>query len=136
MHRRQLLALAALLPAALSPAAAWAGEDKDKKKKSGGVSYIPIDTLTGATNRGGGRRGVMSVECGIDVPDNALRERANASLPRLRAAFLQTVLIYAGGLPVGSAPNADFLARTMQNETDTVLGKPGARFLIGAILVN
>lgn len=134
MRRRDLIAAALALT--VLPQAARAAEDDKKKKKSGGATYIPIDTLTGATNKPGGRRGVMTVECGLDVPDNALRERADASLPRLRAAYLQTVLIYAGGLPMGSPPNADFLARTMQNQTDAVLGRPGARFLIGAILVN
>lgn len=134
MDRRRLLGLAAAL--ALLPAAAVAGEDDKKKKKAGGASYIPIDSLTGATNKPGARRGVMTVECGLDVPDGGLRDRVNASLPRLRAAYLQTVLIYAGGLPLGAVPNADFLARTMQNQTDAVLGRPGARFLIGAILLN
>jgi hypothetical protein len=135
LDRRTLVGAVAL--AVALPSAAGAAEDADKKKKkAGGASYIPIDPLTGATSKPGGRRGVMSVECGLDVPDNGLRARAEASLPRLRAAYLQTVLIYAGGLPVGTAPNADFLARTMQNQTDAVLGRAGARFLVGAILVN
>jgi hypothetical protein len=95
-----------------------------------------MNTLTGATNKPGGRRGVLTVDCGIDVPDSALRLRAEQSLPRLRAAYVQTVTIYAAGLPSGAAPNADFLARTLQVQTDSVLGRPGARLLLGAIVVN
>src|SRR5437762_6047244 len=99
MKRREFLGLTLL--AAAAPACALASED-GKKKKAGGASYIPIDTLTGATTRPGGRRGVMTVECGLDVPDGSLRARAEASLPRLRAAFVQTVQIYAAGLPPGA----------------------------------
>jgi len=132
LRRRDLLAALALM-AAPRPALAAEG---DKKKKAGGASFITIDTLTGATTRPGGRRGVLTVECGLDVPDAGLRARANAVLPRLRAAYVQTVMIYAAGLPAGTAPNADFLATSLQRETDAVLGRGGARLLLGAILVN
>ncbi|HSV02682.1 MAG TPA: Tat pathway signal protein [Phenylobacterium sp.] len=135
MRRRALLAAAALAAFA-GPAAAVAAESDKRKKKSGGVSYLPIETLTGATNRSGGRRGVLTVECGLDVPDAGLRARADESMPRLRAAYLETVITYAAGLPEGATPNADFLARAMQRQTDALLGRPGARLLLGAILVN
>jgi hypothetical protein len=132
MRRRDLLLLLAL---AAAPAGAKAAEDK-KKKKAGGASYLPIDTLTGSTTKPGGRRGVLTVECGLDVPDAGLRARAAASLPILRAAYLQTVMTYAAGLPYGVPPSADFLGRALQRQTDALLGRPGARLLLGAILVN
>ena len=131
MDRRRFLALTAL--AAARPGLARAAEEK---KKGGGASYIQINTITGSTNRSGGRRGVLTVECGLDVPDEKLRERANQSLPRLRAAYVQVVQIYAGGLPSGLAPNPDFLARSLQRSTDQILGRPGARLLMGAVIVN
>src|SRR4051794_34941669 len=132
MNRRGLLLALGL---AALPAAAFAA-DGEKKKKAGGISYIPIETLTGATTRPGGRRGVLTVEIGVDIPDGGLRAHAQQVLPRLRAAYVQTVMIYAAGLPPGSAPNADFLALSLQRETDSVLGRPGARLLLGAMLVN
>ncbi|MDB5424708.1 MAG: hypothetical protein JWQ29_2124 [Phenylobacterium sp.] len=130
MRRRALLALMVL--AAAAPLCARA----DEKKKAGGVTYIQINTLTGTTNKGGGRRGVLTVECGLDVPDGNLRERANLSLPRLRAAYVQAVQTYAAGLTPGSPPSVDFIGQTLQRQTDVVLGRPGARLLLGAILVN
>ena len=133
MRRRDLLSLA-LMAAAPFGGAARAAEEK--KKKSGGPNYIAIDTLTGAINKAGGRRGVMTVDCGLDVPDAKLRERATISLPRLRAAYVQVVLIYAAGLPSGAAPNVDFIARELQRQTNLVLGRPGARLLMGAVVVN
>ena len=72
----------------------------------------------------------------LDVPDGKLRQRATISLPRLRAAYVQVVLIYAAGLPPGAAPNVDFIARELQRQTDLVLGQRGAKLLIGAVVVN
>lgn len=132
MRRRELLAALAL---AGSPALARAGEGGDKKK-TGSATYLQVDTLTGATNKPTGRRGVMTVECGLDVPDEALRERARLMLPRLRAAYLQTVMTYAAGLPPATAPNPDYLSMSLQRTTDQLLGRPGAKLLLGAILVN
>jgi len=96
----------------------------------------PIETLTAYTVKPAGRRGVMTVDCGLDVPDGALRARAQLLLPRLRAAYVQVVQIYAGGLPSGLAPNPDFLARSLQRSTDEILGRRGARLLMGAVIVN
>jgi hypothetical protein len=134
MDRRSLVSLVTL--AALVPMAARASEGEGGKKRSGGANYLVMQTLLGTTIRSDGRRGVLSVECGLDVPDAALRTRAEQSIPRLRSAFVETIQSYARGLPHGAAPNADFLSRTLQRQTDTILGKPGARLLLGAILVN
>ncbi len=132
MQRRTLLAIAAV--AGMTPALAHAS-DKADKKRAGGESYLPMAALLGATFRQNGR-GVLSVECGLDVKDAALRTRAEQSIPRLRAAYVETIQSYAKGLPTGAPPNADFIARTLQRQTDAILGKPGARVLLGAILVN
>jgi hypothetical protein len=131
MRRRDLLALIVLAAAAPVVSAA-----EDKKKKSGGADYIPIDTLTGSTNKPDGRRGVLTVDCGLEVADAKLRERATVSLPRLRAAYVQVVMTYAAGLPSGAQPNPDFIATALQRQTDLVLGRPGARLLIGAVVIN
>lgn len=131
MRRRLFLGLAAAVFA--SPALA-AG--KPEKKKAGGESYIEVPALVASTFQAGGRRGVLSVECGLDIPDEALRTRASSLLPRLRAAYAETVRIYAAGLPAGRPPDPDFLGRTLQRQTDAVLGRPGARLLLGAILVS
>ena len=135
MDRR--LALAALL--ALAPATAFAPQalaSGGEKKKGGGVSYIQIQALTASIIRRNGSRGVMTMEVGLDVANEQLRERAAASTPRLRAAYAQVLQIYAGGLPAATAPDADYLAVRFQRETDRILGKPGATLLVGTILVN
>ena len=133
MRRRLLLAFAAV--AALPPTVAFASGGEEKKK-AGGESFIPIQTLTAYTTRPGARRGVMTVDCGLDVPEAALRARVELVLPRIRAAFVQVVQIYAGGLPAGAPPNPDFIARNLQRSADQVLGRKGARVLLGAVVVN
>lgn len=133
MNRRRLLALSAVILALpVVGLAAGGGE----KKKSGGGSYVQMQTLLGTTMQANGRRGVLSVDCGLDVPDAALRTRTEQSVPRLRAAFAQTIQVYAAGLSPGALPSADYIASVLQRQTDSVLGRPGARVLLGAIVVN
>jgi hypothetical protein len=133
MDRRFFLTFAAL--AALPATAALAAEGGDKKK-SGGGSYVPIDILLGTTVRSDGRRGVLSVDCGLDIPNEALRLRAQQSTPRLRAAYVQIIQQYASGLSTGQLPSPDYIGQALQRQTDAILGKPGARVLLGAIVVN
>jgi hypothetical protein len=132
MHRRGLaIALASL---AFAPALARAADER--KKKGGGASYIQLDTLMATVTRLDGRRGVMTVESGLDIADAALHAKAAQSTPLLHANFAELVRIYAAGLPPGAPPNADYLARVLQHQTDLTLGRPGARLLLGAILIN
>ena len=133
MDRRHLLLAALTLAAAPDLARAENGE---KKKKSGGTSYIQMETVTATLIRADGHRGVLTVEIGLDVPDTAQRAKAMQILPRIRAAYVQSVQIYASGLPSATAPNADYIARELQRQTDLAIGGPGAKLLLGTILVN
>ena len=136
MDRRRLMSLAALAAALPVAAKASGGGEKSEKKKGGGLSYLQLPTLTATIMRVDGRRGVLTVETGIDIPDTALRARAELLAPRFRAGFVQTLQIYASGLDPATPPNADFIARELQRETDRLLGRPGGRLLLGTILVN
>jgi hypothetical protein len=135
MRRRDLIAILALAVPGFAPDLAGAAEDK-KKKKSGGEDYLPIDAITGTTNKGGGRRGVLSVDCGLQIEDPKLRDYADKSMPRLRAAYVQTIQVYAAGMPSGSEPNIDFIVQALQRQTDLILKRPGAKLLIGAVVAN
>jgi hypothetical protein len=135
MLRRFLLTALILAPtAALAPKAVLA--EGAEKKKGGGLDFVQIQTLTATVARRNGRNGVLTVEIGVDVPDHALHTRAEASIPRLRAAYAQVLMTYAAGLPGGTPPNPDYLSREFQRQTDLVLGKPGAKLLLGTILIN
>jgi hypothetical protein len=132
MNRRLFLILA--LPALLAPATALAQEAQ--KKKGGGISFIQFQTLTATIIRPDGRRGVLTVDAGVDVPNAGLRAKVNLVLPRLRAAYVQVLQAYVYGLNPGAPPDPDYLAMMLQRETDSVLGQPGAKLLLGAMLVN
>jgi len=123
-----LVLLALLLPAAL-PGPAFA-----EKKEEG--AYIAIDTLTATVLAGNGSHQIMTVQAGIDVPNKALHDYAAKLTPRLQDAYVQTLQLYAGGLVPGAPPDADYVARRLQEATDRVLGKPGGKFLIGGIMIN
>jgi hypothetical protein len=121
--------LLALLLAGALPGPAFA-----EKKEEG--AYVAIDTLTATVMAGDGRHQVMTVQAGVDAPDPALHAYAEKVTPRLRDAYTQVLQLYAGGLTPGAPPDADYVARRLQEATDRVLGKPGAKFLIGGIMIN
>jgi hypothetical protein len=98
--------------------------------------YIEFPTLTATIFRVDRRRGVMALNASLDVPDAALRARAVSLTPRLRAAYAQFLNIYAASLPPGRPVDAEYLSREMQRQTDAAIGRPGAKFLLGSILVN
>ena len=79
---------------------------------------------------------MLTVEVGLDVPDTGLRARATASLPRLRAAYVEFLMGYASHLAPATVPNADYLETELQRCTDQALGQGGARLLLGTILVT
>jgi hypothetical protein len=133
IHRRRLCIV--MLASLAAPTAGLAAESSGKKK-GGGVTYLQLDTLTATVVHGDGRRGVLTVDIGLDIPDTGLRARADLSKPRLRAAYIQRLQIYATGLAPDAPPDPDYLSRVLQQETDQALGRPGAKVLLGAILVN
>ena len=134
MDRRRLLAFAAL--AVVTPGLMAAAPAKEEKKKGGGASFLQINTLTASIMRANGRRGVLTVESGLDIPNEKLRAKADSVLPRIRAAFVQSLQIYASGMSPGQIPNAEILTKLLQRETDRVLGEKGARLLLGTMLIS
>jgi hypothetical protein len=132
MNRRAMLVSLAFAGAAGSASAT----EKAEKKKGGGETFLQLPTLTATVLRPDGGRGVMTVEVGIDVVDAGLRKRAQASVPLLRDAYLREMLSYAPTLGPGAAPNPDLISTQLQRATDRTLGRPGAKVLLGSILVN
>ena len=129
-----LAVLLALGPPLAAPA--FAKAEHAERKKGGGLSYTQFPALTASVFRGDGRRGVLSVEAGVDCPDAAVKARADLLGPRLRDAYVQYLAAYAAGLAPRTAPDADQIAAALQRKTDVVMGRPGAKLLLGTILVN
>jgi flagellar basal body-associated protein FliL len=132
-----LIPILALSVAALpGPGAQASSSPPQEKKKGGGASYIQFPTLTASVLRPNGRRGVLTVEAGLDVADGALRTRAELTQPRLRDAYIRILTTYAAAAPVGGPPDPDAISAALQRSTDQVLGKPGAKLLLGTVMVN
>jgi hypothetical protein len=132
MHRRLLLATG-LIGAAFAAGPALAAEEK---KKGGGTQFLQMRALTATIMRSDRRRGALTVEVGLNVPNDALRARADLSSPRLRAAFIEFLAGYASRLPPATAPDPDYLEKQLQQITDRTLGQPGAQVLLGTMLIN
>jgi hypothetical protein len=136
-HRLLSIALAAALAGGplVMPAAAYASAHGKEEKKAP-PTYFALDPINAVVLRRDGRRGVMSVEAGIEAKDPVLMARAQASTPRLRAAFAQVLMVYAAGLRGGIAPDMDYVGRELQKACDQVLGKPGAKVLMGSAMLS
>ena len=128
MNRRALLA--APLALAATPALASGGGGSSSTN-----TYIRYPTITANTFQADGRRGVMTVETGVDVPDAALRLRAQQSEPRVRAVFNILVQREAATLLPGQPPNVDRLSRQFQSAMNIILRQRGARLLLGTVMV-
>lgn len=124
-----------LIPLAVAGPALAAAE-KTEKKKGGGETFLQLPTLTATVIRRDGSRGVMTVEIGVDVPDAGLRKRAEASIPLLRDAFVREILIYSPSIGAGGVPNPDIISTLLQRAADQTLGRPGAKVLLGTVLIN
>lgn len=130
MDRRHLIGLT--LSALTLAGAAQASPEKSGGGKGG---YLSLPTATATVLRRDGRRGVMTVETGLDIADGALMERARLSQPRLSAAYNEIVRIAAERLLSDAPPNVEWLVVALQHATDAILGKPGAKLLLGTVMV-
>ncbi len=132
MERRALLGLAVAATAAATTAPAARASSGGGAASSDTYFRLPIITAT--IVHGDGRRGVLTIETGVDVPDAALRTRAQQSAPRLRAAYNTVAQRFAAGLRPGAVPDVDRLVADLQTATNATLSRPGARVLLGTVM--
>jgi hypothetical protein len=132
-RRRAAAAIAAITALLLSGASHASGAESHKGDTE---TYTAMATLTATIRHADGGRGVLSVQAGLDAPDPRLRAQADKLGPRLRDAYVRALGAYAAGLAPDASPNVDQIAQLLQRETDRVIGRPGARFLLGTVLVN
>lgn len=138
MNRRHALAKlaggAALVTASLSPQLAIAGGGGEKKK-GGGATYVQFPMITTTVFSSNGRRGILTVELGVDGVKPPVTEAIQKWTPRLRDAYISTIARYAGTLRPGSLPDTDYLAGQLQRTTDDTLGQKGTKLLLGTVML-
>ena len=132
MDRRALLGLALVAASAGSAVASPPPSDEGGAPPN---SYINLNSINGFVTRASGRRGVFSVDVGIDVPDVELRTTAAAAGPRLRSELSQAVQSFAAALRPGEPPDVLRLSSDLQFAVNQALGRRGARLLLGTVMV-
>lgn len=135
-----LLSAALLLatPVSAQPSASKQQSAPDRQQRlTSAESYIPMPTLSAGLIQRYASSGAIIVDMGIDVPDAALRGRAQANAPRLRDALRTALATYASTYYRDrTAPDPNTVARLMQSAVDRTLGAPGARVLLANVLIQ
>lgn len=134
MIRRQFLLRAAFaITGSLMASSALASEPKKKGGGEGYTQFKTINTFTAASRR---RHGTMSVDMGLYSDDPKLVDQIKLFQPRLQDAYLSRLQVYASTLNSTSVVDTDFVVMQLQSATDTILGRKGAKVLLGTILLN
>lgn len=98
-------------------------------------TYIPMPAFQAGVIQRNINQGTIVVDMGLDIPDAALRRRAQLNAPRIRDALRTAVANYSSIFyRVHTAPSPTELTRQMQEAVDRVLGAPGARVLLTNII--
>jgi len=98
-------------------------------------TYLPMPTLSAGVLQRNANQGTMVVDMGLDIPDAALRRRAQLNAPRIRDALRTALANYSSVYyRAHTAPNPTELTRQMQMAVDRVLGAEGARVLLANII--
>lgn len=135
---RSLVAALAFALAA-GPALAQPSEDQApasrQERLTSADSYVPLPTLSAGVLQRYASSGTIIVDMGLDIPDEALRERARLNQPRLRDALRTALATYATTYYRDrTAPDPTQMTRLLQQSVDRVLGAPGARVLLTNII--
>jgi hypothetical protein len=135
---RRLLALLIAISLALPGAAMASGGGKEKEKKGAESSgpIVDIAPVSISVRRPNGRWAVMTIEADLNVPAEDLRQKAQLSVPRLRAAYTDVLARYSRGTTSEKAPNLDLIVSQLQKATDTVLGGRGAQVMLGGVILQ
>lgn len=106
-----------------------------QERLTSAVSFVPMPTLSAGVLQRNASLGTIVVDMGLDVPDEALRNRVQLNAPRLRDSLRTALATYASTYYRDrTAPDPATLARLMQQSVDRVLGAQGARVLMVNII--
>ncbi len=133
------LVAALAAPAAASgsgtPPAADQAPATRQERLTSAETYLPMPTLSAGVIQRNNNHGTIVVDMGIDVPDEALRRRAQLNAPRLRDALRTALANYSSTYyRIHTAPDPTELTRQMQLAVNRVLGAEGARVLLANII--
>lgn len=135
-----LLSFSLALPA---QAGGGGGEHKPKPKETldrkltSAVSWVSVSPINVAVLRRNRIQGMFLVEFGLDIPDEAMRAKAEATLPRMRDVWLRSMSDFATTrVKIGRQADLATLTSRLQTTTDQMLGGPGAKVLLQQAVVR
>jgi flagellar basal body-associated protein FliL len=132
-----LLALSAV-PAVASGSGTAAPEQAPatrQERLTSAESFLPMPTLSAAVLQRHASLGTIVVDMGLDIPDDALRRRAQLNAPRIRDALRTALATYSSTYYRDrTPPDPSTLTRLLQSSVDRVLGAQGARVLLVNII--
>jgi hypothetical protein len=145
-----VLALAGAAVASSAPAAAAAAAAESEPGAVAGPmgrllvgegvqSYMRMDSVRTAllVDRRSGSRATIEVAFSLNAPERDSRRMIEQRRLWLRAAYSETLLIYAGRMyRWGDVPDLDRLARLLQEDTDRLIGPGRAQVLLDTVLIN
>jgi flagellar basal body-associated protein FliL len=110
---------------------ALASEAPAQRKTTQSESYVSIDPIYATILEDTRPRGLLMIELGLDVPDQALRAHVTHALPTLRDAYVRSLMAYgATAVRPWRQPSVDDIAARMQTITDKLMGQQGAKVLM------
>ncbi len=109
---------------------------EEEKKKGGGKGYTQFPLITVFTQANATHHGTLSVDMGLYTDDAKLQAQIKSYMPRLQDAYLSRLQGYANSLNPRSLADPDFVSLQLQQATDKVLGRGGAKVLLGSVLLN
>jgi flagellar basal body-associated protein FliL len=108
-------------------------EHKTTQSKSF-VMVEPIYTTIVSDNRAAG---MLMVGAGLDIPDPAMRDIVERSMPVLRDAYIRNLMAFtANNVRTDSQPDVDMIATRLQGVTDRALKKKGAKVLMAQVAIR
>lgn len=128
-----------LLFLALTPVSAQAADDQKapEHKTSQSKSYLSLEPIYTTIVGDNHAQGMLMVGIGLDVPDPALREIADRSMPVLRDAYVRNLMAFtATAVRTDAQPDVTLIADRLQNITDRALGKKGAKLLLAQVAIR
>jgi flagellar basal body-associated protein FliL len=126
-------------PAAASGASSAAAPEQApasrQERLTSAESFLPMPTLSAGVLQRHASLGTIVVDMGLDIPDSALRRRAQLNAPRIRDALRTALATYSSTYYRDrTAPDPATLTRLLQQQVDRVLGAQGARVLLVNII--
>ncbi|XBQ17116.1 MAG: hypothetical protein ABL308_04370 [Oceanicaulis sp.] len=103
------------------------------------ASYVRMEPVSTAIQIGrrSGVRAMLEVTFALDAPSRGARRSIDQRRLWLRAAYSETLLVYAGRMyRWGDVPDADLIARLLQAETDRYLGEGEAQVLLDTVMIH